>query len=131
MPLLHTDDDLGAVNQDFLGPSGYTLPFRARYSAYGVGLTLTALAWWLVHRFGLPVNAFTFVWFGLGIVLATRQVGRWVSHETPLRSLLVVFGHEVCAPRPGRKPTVAVLRPGRVRVLDGGRHVCRGCEAHR
>lgn len=125
--MLHTDDELGTVNADFLGPPGYTLPWRARYSAYGIGALLAVLAYWFMHRFGLPVNVFTVAWATLLIVLVTRKVGSLISYETPLRSLLAVLWQEMTGPRPP-KPAVAVLRPEKVRVVGvDGRPVCRGC----
>lgn len=126
--MLANDDELGAVSNDYLGPAGYTFPWRARYSAYGVAVALTAVAFAVVHRFHVPVNLFTVAWCGLIVVAVTRKVGQWVSFETPLRALLVTFWHELTAPRPSRKPASVVLRPGRVRVSDAdGRPVCRGC----
>jgi hypothetical protein len=113
--VLYNDDDLAYVNQDFLGPSGYTFPWRARFVAYGIAFPLFALAFYIVHRTGLPWNVFTIMWMVLAVVVVTRWIGQAVTFETPLRSIVVTLWQEVNGSRPPQR-TESVLTPGKIKV---------------
>jgi hypothetical protein len=126
--MLHNDDELAVVNSEFLGPSGYTFPWRARYSAYGIAITLGLVTSYVIHRVGLPINLFTIVWSTALIVLATRGIGKVVTFETQLRVLIVILWHEITAPRPDNTVKTTVFRPGKVHVKNvTGSWVCNGC----
>jgi hypothetical protein len=111
---LPNDDELRQVSNDFLGPRGYQFPFRARYSAYGIGLTLAVAAFAVERRLGIGIGIWSVVWTVGAVVLATRWIGERVSYETPLRAVLGTFWAEVTAPRVRVKGESATLVPSRV-----------------
>lgn len=113
--MLHTDDELAAVNAEFLGPTGFTLPWRARYVAYGVGSVLFLVDYLILKRLGWPGGLTGFLVSVALVVAATRTIGQFVTHEVPLGALLVMLWHEVStARRPA--PAEVVLFPGLVRT---------------
>lgn len=125
------DDEVYRVNTVWLGPRGLTLPWTARYQAYGVWL-VTFLLVLLVEgltplRMGVPP-----VWEFCVATLVTYAVMTFVDYERPVRAVLQVFLAELRAPRPARAGhpvalTVAHVanrptRPGRrARALRHGR----------
>ena len=56
---LSVDDEIYRVDAVWLGPPRHTLPFRARYSAYGVGLVVFVLVQLLERRVGLGLGFVT------------------------------------------------------------------------
>lgn len=114
--LCRTDDELATVDSDFLGPSGLTLLWRARYSAYGVGIGLAVLAYAVEHKAGVQFTATTVLVTGVLVILATRRIGLAVTFETPLRALAATFVHEVSGPR--RPPPLhGTVRPCAVTIV--------------
>lgn len=92
----------------WLGPRGFTLPWTARYSAYGIWLVLFVSI--LVVEAILPMNvSVPPVWEIVLAILATYAVGGVIDHERPLRSVADLVRVEVKAPR---------VRPHNARVVD-------------
>lgn len=114
--LLLSDDEIHEVSADFLGPPGYLLPWRARYSAYAIGLSLALLFVGLERRAGIPLGVWTVIYTLAAVVFATRAIGRLVSYEVPVRALASIVLHETQAPRPPTRSQVAVLIPGKVGI---------------
>jgi hypothetical protein len=114
---LANDDDTATVDNVYLGPRGWSFWWTARYSAYGVGFCLFFLAMGLEQKAGLGLGIWPVVFTLLATIGATRKIGTVVTYETPLRALLVIFWHEVTAPR---SPTghTAELHPGKVRTSE-------------
>jgi hypothetical protein len=108
---LSVDDEIYRVDAVWLGPPHRTLPFRARYSAYGVGLVVFVLVQLIERRVGLGLGFFTLAWSIFITVLVTRQILSVVDHDRPLVSVLAAFIHEVDAPRQDTKPTQHTFRP--------------------
>jgi len=108
---LSVDDEIYRVDAVWLGPPHRTLPFRARYSAYGVGLVVFVLVQLVERRVGLGLGFFTLAWSIFITVLVTRQILSVVDHDRPLVSVLAAFIHEVDAPRQHTKPTQHTFRP--------------------
>ncbi|WP_162597081.1 hypothetical protein [Streptomyces sp. NEAU-S7GS2] len=101
---MHTDDEVYAVDDYFLGPPRGTLPFRVRYRAYGIGAGIFALILALEAWTGLlgPWPAI----YGLVVTIwLTMTVMERVDHEHTAKAVAVTFAHEVSAPRGTKKGT--------------------------
>lgn len=114
---LRPDDDVYRVRAVWLGPRGLSLPWTARYLAYGIWLLVFAVVlgveWVSPLDVGVPP-----VWEVVLSVLATYWLMGFVDHERPPRSLVQLIRNEVTAPRDeprGRRVRVA---PSRVRVRE-------------
>src|SRR3954452_25115883 len=83
---LETDDDVYAVDNVYLGPPGYTFPWKARYFAYGLWFALVVVGL-IVERATVGLGVWPIVYLVLGAVLVTRVVGRRVSHDVPVRAI--------------------------------------------
>jgi len=95
-----TDDaELYAVSNTWLGPKGQQLPWRARYSAYGVGFCIFLATLAIERRLGVSVGLMSMVLALLATIIATRYVMRAVTFERPVRTIVVTFWHELNAPR--------------------------------
>ena len=111
---LPVDDEIYNVNAVWLGPPRNTLPWRARYVAYGVGLVVFVLLQAVERRLGIGLGFFSMAYSLLATVGLTRLILSVVDHDRPLGSVLAAFAHEVDAPRESTKGTVHTYRPGRV-----------------
>ena len=112
---LRPDDEVYRVDAVWLGPAGMTLPWSARYSAYGIWLLLfTAL---LLVEAVLPMRvSVPPVWEVVLSVLATYAVTTFIDHERPVRSVWQLVRAETTAPR-GAEPRRPIrLSASRVRV---------------
>lgn len=99
MPRLNDDSEVYQVNNVWLGPKGTTLPFRARYSAYGVGFLIFLSILFIEHRIGMHLSFFSMTVAVMGTLVATRYLMRLVSFERPLSTLAASFWHDLTAPR--------------------------------
>ena len=111
---LPVDDEIYNVNAVWLGPPRNTLPWRARYVAYGVGLVVFVLLQAVERRLGIGLGFFSMAYSLLATVGLTRLILSVVDHDRPLGSVLAAFAHEVDAPRESTKPAVHTYRPGQV-----------------
>ncbi len=114
---LPVDDEIYNVNAVWLGPPGKTLPWRARYVAYAVGLVVFVLLQVLERRLGIGLGFFSLAYSVLATVGLTRLVLGVVDHDRPLGSVLTAFAHEVGAPREDAKASDHTYRPARVRAV--------------
>ena len=114
---LPVDDEIYNVNAVWLGPPGKTLPWRARYVAYAVGLVVFVLLQILERRLGIGLGFFSLAYTVLATVGLTRLILSVVDHDRPLGSVLTGFAHEVGAPREDTKEADHIYRPGRVRAV--------------
>ena len=109
--MIENDDMLHRVDRHYLGPTGFTLPFRVRYGAVGIGaaiiFTLFFIARAIVH---VPLNFQSIVIIlALGVVL-TSKVTKYVNADRPLRSVLKAAWNDLNAPRPPKVGQTVVLR---------------------
>jgi len=111
---LPVDDEIYSVDAVWLGPPRNTLPWRARYVAYGVGLVVFVLLQAIERRLGIGLGFFSLAYSLLATVGLTRLILSVVDHDRPLGSVLAAFAHEVGAPRESTRPTVHTYRPARV-----------------
>jgi hypothetical protein len=111
---IRPDDDVYRVRAVWLGPRGLTLPWAARYLAYGVWLAvfllMLAVEWLTPLTVGVPP-----VWEVALSVLATYWLMGFVDHDRPPGSLVALLRAEVSAPRAARRQRWAVSTR-RVRV---------------
>jgi hypothetical protein len=120
--LVRPDDDVYRVDAVWLGPQGFTLPWSARYSAYGiwvmlfVGVLLVEAA--LPMRVTLPP-----VWELVLTILATYALTGVIDHDRPLPSVWQTLRAELRAPRPPKQSRPVRLDVGSVRVR--GNHVSK------
>jgi hypothetical protein len=114
---LPVDDEIYNVNAVWLGPPRKTLPFRARYVAYGVGLVVFVLLQAVERRLGIGLGFFSMAYSILATVGLTRLILSVVDHDRPLGSVLAAFAHEVDGPRESTKGTERTFRPARVQAV--------------
>ena len=111
---LPVDDEIYNVDAVWLGPPRNTLPWRARYVAYGVGLVVFVLLQAIERRLGIGLGFFSMAYSVLATVGLTRLILSVVDHDRPLGSVLAAFAHEVGAPREATKGIDHTYRPARV-----------------
>ena len=114
---LPVDDEIYNVNAVWLGPPRKTLPWRARYVAYAVGLVVFVLLQVIERRLGIGLGFFSLAYSVLATVGLTRLILSVVDHDRPLSSVLAAFAHEIEAPRERTKVTEHTIRPARVRAV--------------
>lgn len=98
MPEISSDDDLYRVNGVWLGPPSATMPFRARYVAWGVGIILL-LATFALARIWFPFGFFTLAWSVVIAITLTRLICSKIEHDRPLSAVLTMFIREITTPR--------------------------------
>src|SRR3990170_699135 len=108
--LVRPDDDVYRVDAVWLGPQGFTLPWSARYSAYGIWVVLfisvLVLEALLPTRVSIPP-----VWELVLTILATYALTGVIDHDRPLTSVWELLRNELRAPR---APAPATSRPVRI-----------------
>ena len=113
---LRPDDEVYRVDAVCLGPKGLTLPWSARYSAYGIWLVLFVGV--LLVEAVLPVRvSVPPVWELVLTILATYALTGVIDHDRPLVSVWHLVRAEVTTPRPSRpvRPTRTSASAVRVR----------------
>jgi hypothetical protein len=112
------DDEVYRVNTVWLGPRGLTLPWTARYQAYGIWLALFVVV--------LGVEALTPVQMGVPPVweaclttLATYAVMGYVDHERPVGAVWQMFAADLRAPRPSTTQRPVAVSASHVKVRPG------------
>ena len=107
---VNPDDEVYRVNTVWLGPTGLTFPWTARYLAY---------ATWLVVFLGiLLVEALTPlsvnvppIWELCLATLFTYGLMGFVDHERPLSSVWRTFVVDLTSPRPGPRTRRVRVQP--------------------
>jgi hypothetical protein len=117
---LRPDDEIYRHDKSWLGPTGYTLPFKIPYRALPVAGAVFMPALGVLRLIGIGGLA---LYAGSLIVssLAAALVVRVTGPERPVSAMLTIFFHEISAPRPPRgpqEPVTVTLRPGLVPVRD-------------
>lgn len=113
--LLRPDDEVYRVDAVWLGPRGLTLPWSARYTAYGIWLVLFVGV--LLVEAVLPMRvSVPPVWEAVLSVLATYALSTVIDHDRPVVSVLQLVRVEVTAPRAPKPSRPRRLSAGSVRV---------------
>jgi hypothetical protein len=114
--LAEPDDEIYRVNPVWLGPPNVTLPWRARYVAYGVWMAAFLGIFTLARLvLILPLTVWVVAWSLILTTIVTRLVCRRIGFDRPLTSVLAGFGNELAGPRRHHTPIRGVVGPDRVR----------------
>lgn len=118
--LIRPDDEVYRVDAVWLGPRGFTLPWAARYSAYGIWLMLFVSI--LLVETALPMRvSVPPVWEAVLSILATYALTGVIDHERPVGSVLQLLRTELGSPRNPRAQRARRLSAADVRIRE--RHV--------
>lgn len=96
--LLRPDDDVYRVDAVWLGPRGLTLPWAARYSAYGIWVVLFVGVLLVEAVLPMRVNIPP-VWELVLTILATYALTGVIDHDRPLITVWQLVRGEAAAPR--------------------------------
>lgn len=96
---IRTDDEIYRVDAVWLGPPKATFPWRARYVAWGVGISVFLLVLTVERRIGFGFGFFSTAWAIVITVLITRVVCAKITHERPLGAVATMWLRELTAPR--------------------------------
>ncbi len=123
---IRTDDEVSRVDAVWLGPPKATLPWRARYVAWGVGTVVFLLVLAIERQLGIGFSFFSTGWALLITILLTRLIGSRINHERPLTAVAMMWVHELTAPRKtaaarGGAASAAHIRVHRDRPRPGQR----------
>jgi len=112
---IRTDDEVYRVDAVWLGPPRATMPWRARYVAWGVGVVVFLLVLTVERRLG--VSLFWSVAWGIVMtIVLTRLICSRISHERPLTSVTAMWVRELTAPREATAGDGGAVSATRVRV---------------
>ncbi|HEX2133512.1 MAG TPA: hypothetical protein VHH15_18350 [Actinophytocola sp.] len=112
---IRTDDEVYRVDAVWLGPPRATMPWRARYVAWGVGVVVFLVVLTVERRIG--ISLFWSIAWGLVVtVLITRLICSRISHERPLSSVTAMWVRELTAPREATTGAGGAASATRVRV---------------
>lgn len=116
--MIDNDDLLHRVDRHYLGPTGFTFPFRIRYAALGLGalllVTVFVVARGIVH---VPLGFKSLVVMVIITVAITARVTKVVNADRPIRSVLRAAWNDLNAPRPPKPGQTVVLRiPAAIRA---------------
>lgn len=118
--LIRPDDEVYRVDAVWLGPRGMTLPWAARYTAYGIWLVVFVGI--LLVEAVLPMSVTVPpVWEAVLSILATYALTGVIDHDRPLVSVFQLVRWELSAPRAARSFRARRVASASVRVRE--RHV--------
>lgn len=115
--LVRPDDEVYRVDAVWLGPRGLTLPWTARYTAYGIWVVLFVGVLLVEALLPMPVSV-PRVWELVVTVLATYALTGVVDHDRPLGSVWHLARAELRAPRRQRGAEPVRFTPSRVRIRE-------------
>jgi hypothetical protein len=96
--LIRPDDEVYRVDAVWLGPQGLTLPWSARYSAYGIWVVLFVGVLLVEAVLPIPVSIPP-VWELVLTILATYALTGVIDHDRPLITVWQLLRSELRAPR--------------------------------
>ncbi|MPZ85637.1 MAG: hypothetical protein GEV28_36765 [Actinophytocola sp.] len=112
---IRTDDEVYRVDAVWLGPPKATMPWRARYVAWGVGLVVFLLVLTVERRMGISLF-WSIAWGLVMTIVLTRLICSRISHERPLGSVTTMWVRELTAPREETAGAGGAVSATRVRV---------------
>ncbi|EKT79910.1 hypothetical protein WSS_A25085 [Rhodococcus opacus M213] len=114
--MINNDDLLYRVDRHYLGPTGYALPVRIRYTAGLVGAAVFAAVFLIARAIlHVPLGFKPLLVMVLVTVWATTRISKYVTPDQPLRSVLKAAANDLSAPRPPKPGvTVSVTLPDRL-----------------
>lgn len=112
---LYADDDVRRIHAVWLGPSGWTWPWAARYIAYGLWLAILAAI--LLFEAVTPLDVpYVPVWEACIAVVASTALMTWVDHDHSIATVFRDFHTELTGPREANPETRYQPRYRKVRV---------------
>ncbi len=96
--VIRPDDEVYRVDAVWLGPQGLTLPWSARYSAYGIWVVLFVGVLLVEAVLPVPVSIPP-VWELVLTILATYALTGVIDHDRPLITVWHLLRSELRAPR--------------------------------
>ncbi|RHW25845.1 hypothetical protein D0Z08_17570 [Nocardioides immobilis] len=115
--LIRPDDEVYRVDAVWLGPQGFTLPWAARYSAYGIWVVLF-VGVLLVEAVSPMRVSVPPVWELVLTILATYALTGVIDHDRPLVSVWELLRAEFRAPRAPKNHRPMRLRASSVSVRE-------------
>lgn len=115
---VRTDDEVYRVDAVWLGPPKATLPWRARYVAWGVGMVVFLVTLTIERRIGFGFSFFVVAWAMIITVGVTRIICSRISHERPLGAVLVMWLRELNTPRLRATGNGGAVSATRVRIAN-------------
>jgi hypothetical protein len=112
---IRTDDEVYRVDAVWLGPPRATMPWRARYVAWGVGVVVFLLVLTVERRIGISLF-WSIAWGLVATILITRIITSKISHERPLGAVATMWVRELTAPREATAGRGGAVSATRVRV---------------
>lgn len=112
---IRTDDEVYRVDAVWLGPPRATMPWRARYVAWGVGVFVFLIVLTVERRLGISLF-WSIAWGIVVTILLTRIVTSKISHERPLSAVAAMWLRELTAPREATAGDGGAVSATRVRV---------------
>lgn len=112
---IRTDDEVYRVDAVWLGPPKATMPWRARYVAWGVGVVVFLLVLTVERRMGISLF-WSISWGMVATIVLTRLICSRISHERPLSAVTTMWVRELTAPREETTGAGGAASATRVRV---------------
>lgn len=112
---ISSDDEMYRVDAVWLGPPKATVPWRARYVAWGIWLVTTLLTL-SVMRLWVGFGLFPAAWSVVIGVALTRLIGKKITHERPLRDVARMALRELATPRQVTTGTGGAAAASAVRI---------------
>lgn len=112
---IRTDDEVYRVDAVWLGPPRATMPWRARYVAWGVGVFVFLIVLTVERRMGIDLF-WAIAWGLVATIVLTRMVTSKISHERPLSAVSAMWLRELTAPREATSGQGGAVSATRVRV---------------
>lgn len=112
---IRTDDEVYRVDAVWLGPPRATMPWRARYVAWGVGVVVFLLVLTVERRIGISLF-WSIAWGIVATIVLTRFICAKISHERPLSAVAAMWLRELTAPREATAGQGGAVSATRVRV---------------
>jgi hypothetical protein len=112
---IRTDDEVYRVDAVWLGPPRATMPWRARYVAWGVGVVVFLIVLTVERRMGISLF-WSVAWGIVMTIVLTRLICSRISHERPLTAVTAMWFRELTAPRETSTGEGGAVSATRVRV---------------
>jgi hypothetical protein len=112
---IRTDDEVYRVDAVWLGPPRATMPWRARYVAWGVGVVVFLVVLTVERRMGISLF-WSISWGMVVTIVLTRLICSRISHERPLSAVAAMWVRELTAPREESTGAGGAASATRVRV---------------
>ena len=102
--MIDNDDLMYRVDRHYLGPTGYPLPVRIRYTAGIVGVVAFVVVF-VIGRgiLHVPLGFKSLMVMAVITVWLTTQIAKFVTPDRPLRSVLKAALNDLVAPRPPKR----------------------------